>query len=211
MALSNAALGMIALIATALIAPPGRAADTANPDWPCTQRKVATLTSAQIWDGPPVDDLTQWREREEIEKLVPVLASRRVPLEEAAAAVARFAAVQPQDKRDEALTLLFAGVLQTINNDRAIVVRGIERFQQRQRSWAAEIEKQGAAIRDLKAKAATDEKARAELAQAEERYNWHVRIFSERQEAIPLACEVPVQLEQRVFEIGREIRSHMND
>ena len=66
-----------------------------------------------------------------------------MPIEEAAAAVAAFAAAKPQDKRDEALKLLFAGLLNTTNSDRAIVMSGIERFQRRQRARAAEIERQG--------------------------------------------------------------------
>ena len=118
---------------------------------------------------------------------------------------------QPQARRDEALKLLFAGLLSTVNNDRAIVMRGIERFQQRQKARAAEIERQGTAIRQLQARAASDEKARAELATAEDRYKWDVRVFSERQQSLPLACEVPVLIEQRLFELGREIRSRMSD
>ena len=114
-----------------------------------------------------------------------------MPLEQAAAAIAQFAAAQPQDKRDEALKLLFAGLLSTVNSDRAVVMSGIERFQQRQRARAAEIERQGIAVRQLRERAASDEKARAELAAAEERYNWDVRVFSERQQSLPLACEVP--------------------
>ena len=116
-----------------------------------------------------------------------------------------------KSRRDEALKLLFAGLLSTINSDRAIVMSGIERFQQRQRARAAEIERQGTAIRELKERAVNDEKARAELAAAEDRYNWDVRVFSERQQSLPLACEVPVLIEQRLFELGREIRSRMND
>jgi hypothetical protein len=209
MAPSNAVVGMIA--ASVIIAPQALAAEATRPDWPCVQRKVATLTSAQMWDGPPVDDLTQWRDNEEITKLMAVLASRRVSLEQAAAAIARFAAAQPKDRRDEALKLVFAGLLSTINSDRAIVMSGIERFQQRQRARAAEIERQGTAIRELKERAVNDEKARAELAAAEDRYNWDVRVFSERQQSLPLACELPVLIEQRLFELGREVRSRMND
>ena len=209
MAPSNAVVGMIA--ASVMIAPQALAAEATRPDWPCVQRKVATLTSAQMWDGPPVDDLTQWRDNEEITKLIAVLASRRVSLEQAAAAIARFAAAQPKERRDEALKLVFAGLLSTINSDRAIVVSGIERFQQRQKARAAEIERQGNAIRELKERAVNDEKARAELAAAEDRYNWDVRVFSERQQSLPLACEVPVLIEQRLFELGREVRSRMND
>ena len=211
MAPSNTVVCMIAASVIALGAPRALAAEATSPDWPCVQRKVAKLTSAQMWDGAPVDDLTQWRDNEEITKLIAVLASRRVSLEQAAAAIARFAAAQPQERRDEALKLLFAGLLSTINSDRAIVMSGIERFQQRQRARAAEIERQGTAIRELKERAVNDEKARAELAAAEDRYNWDVRVFSERQQSLPLACEVPVLIEQRLFELGREIRSRMND
>ena len=160
MARTKAALGLIAALALAPAAAPAIAADAANPDWPCVQRKVATLTSAQMWDGPPVEDLIQWRDSEDIGRLIPALTSRRVPLEEAAAAIEAFAAAQPQGKRDDALKLLFAGLLSTINGDRAIVMSGIERFHQRQRGRAVELERQATAIRQLKDGARTDAAAR---------------------------------------------------
>jgi hypothetical protein len=211
MACSQTVAGLVAAAMIALGGVPAVAAEAANPDWPCIQHKVAALTSAQMWDGPDVDDLAQWRDNAEIRKLIAVLASRRVPLEEAAAAIDRFAAAQPQDKRDDVLKLLFAGLLSTINDDRAVVMGGIERFQQRQKARAAEIERQGAAIRQLKERVASDEKARSELIAAQDKYDWDVRVFSERQQSLPLACEVPVLIEQRLFELGREIRSRMND
>ncbi len=171
-------VGLLAASLLALGGSPARAAAAAdNPDWPCVQRKVATLTAAQMWDGPAVDDLTQWLDNEEIGKLIAVLASRRVPLEQAAAAIAQLAAAQPLDRR----------------------------------ARAAEIERQGAVLRQLRERAARDAAARAELAAAEERYAWDVRVFTERQQSLPLACEVPVLIEQRLFELGRAIRSHMND
>jgi hypothetical protein len=210
MAPSSPIVGMIAA-SIMFGAPPASAATAANPDWPCVQRKIATLTSTQMWDGPTVDDLTQWRDEETTTKLIAVLASRRVPLEQATAAIAQFAAAQPSEKRDDALKRLFAGLLSTVNSDRAVVMSGIERFQQRQKARATEIERQGAAIRLLKEQVANDEKARAELAAAEDKYNWDVRVFSERQQSLPLACEVPVLIEQRLFALGREIRSHMSD
>ena len=208
---SRTIVGLIAASLMALAAPRALAADPANPDWPCVQRKVAMLSSAQMWDGADVDDLTQWRDNEQITKLVAVLASRRVPIEQAAAAIAQFAAAQPPDQRDDALKLLFAGLLGTVNSDRAVVMSGIERFQRRQKARAAEIERQGAALRQLRERAANDDKARAELAAAQEQYNWDVRVFTERQQSLPLACEVPVLIEQRLFELGREIRARMND
>ena len=211
MACSQTVVGLIAAGMIALGGPPALAADTTSSNWPCVQHKVATLTSAQMWDGPDVDDLAQWRDNEEIRKLIAVLASRRVPLEEATTAIDRFAVAQPQDKRDDALKLLFAGLLDIVNNDRAVVMSGIERFHQRQKARAAEIERQGTAIRQLKERMANDEQSRSELTAAAEKYDWDVRVFSERQQSLTLACEVPVLIEQRLFELGREIRSRMKD
>jgi hypothetical protein len=134
-----------------------------------------------------------------------------VPIERAAAAIEEFAAAQPKDKRDEALKQLFAGLLRNVNADRAVVMAGIERFQKRQKARAEEIQRQGDAIRQLRTKAEKEEKARAELTTAEDRYNWDVRVFTERQQSLPLACEVPVLIEQRLFEIAREIRARMHD
>ena len=62
-----------------------------------------------------------------------------MPIDEAAEAVARFADAQPPDKRDDALKLVFAGLLDVVNSDRAAVMSGIERFQQRQKVRAAEM------------------------------------------------------------------------
>jgi hypothetical protein len=201
---------LMALWAGAEAAEQPKVADP-NADWPCIQHKVAKLTSAQMWDGPPVDGLEQWRDNQEISKLIPTLTDRRVSLEQATAAIDAFAAAQPQEKRDEALKLLFAGLLATVNADRAVIMSGIERFQKRQRARATQIEKQGEAIRRLREKAASDEKARADLAGAEDRYNWDVRVFTDRQHSLPLACEIPVLIEQRLFALAREIRARMHD
>jgi hypothetical protein len=214
MAKTVACLIAASLIAARLIANGAwgaRAADADNPDWPCVQRKIVTLTAAQMWDGGEVEGLTQWRDDQELAKLIAVLASRRVPLEAAAAAIAQFADAQPPERRDQALRQLFAGLLDSVNRDRAIVMSGIERFHQRQKARAAEIERQGAAIRQLKERAASEDRARAELSVAEDRYNWDVRVFGERQQSLPLACEVPVMIEQRLFALGREIRARMSD
>ncbi|HWE16169.1 MAG TPA: hypothetical protein VG758_03145 [Hyphomicrobiaceae bacterium] len=210
-AIPVAALLVMLGVGAVIGAEPSPTVNQANPDWPCIQHKVATLTSAQMWDGPPVDDVKGWQDNEEIGKLIGTLSSRRVPMGEAAAAIEAYAAAQPQDKRDQALKLLFAGLLSSVNSDRAVVMRGIERFQKRQKARAAEIERQGEAIRQLREKAAADATARIELAAAEDRYNWDVRVFTERQQALPLACEIPVLIEQRLFELAREIRQRMHD
>jgi hypothetical protein len=180
-------------------------------DWPCVQAKVIRLTSTQIWDGPPTEELKGWFDNEEARKLVPGLISRRVTMAEAAAAIKAYAAKFPAEKRNEALVQLFTGVLSNINDERASIISGIERFQSRQRGRAAELEREGSEIIKLKEKAAGDDKAKAELTKAQELFDWNVRIFQERNQTLPLACEIPVLIEQRAFELGREIRTHMKD
>ena len=132
-----------------------------------------------------------------------------MPIEEATKAIDAFAAAQPSERRDEALKQLFAGLLVTVNADRAVVMSGIERFQRRQRARAKAIEREGEEIRGLRQKAAGDEKARAELVKAEEKLKWDVRVFTDRQQSLPLACEIPTLIEQRLFALAREIRARM--
>jgi hypothetical protein len=183
----------------------------AEPEWPCIQRKVLTLTAAQMWDGPDVEALTGWQDDAEMARLIKLLVSRATPMEKASESLAQWIKAQPEPSRDEKLKTLFAGVLKTINDDRTVILTGIERFQHRQRELAERIQAQGAALGALRTKAATDEKAKAELTAAEDRYKWDTRFFAERQESLPLACEIPVQIEQRAFDLAREIRALMKD
>ena len=122
---------IVVMIAASIMfgAPPAFAASATSPDWPCVQRKIATLTSTQMWDGAASRrSHRNGATTKQQAKLIAVLASRRVPLEQATAAIAQFAAAQSSEKRDDALKLLFAGLLSTVNSDRAVVISGIERF-----------------------------------------------------------------------------------
>jgi hypothetical protein len=190
---------------------PALPARPAEPEWPCIQRKVLTLTAAQMWDGPDVEALAGWQDDAEMARLIKLLVSRATSMEKAGETLAQWARSQPDVSRDDKLKMLFAGVLTAINADRAVILTGIERFQHRQRELAERIQVQGAALGALRAKAATDEKAKAELTAAEDRYKWDTRFFAERQESLPLACEIPVQIEQRAFDLAREIRALMKD
>ncbi len=202
--------GLIGALSLA-IATPALAIDTANPDWPCVQRKVEKLTSAQLWDGPPVDDLTNWWEDREVGKLVRLVVSRRIPMEKAEEEIQKFAETMPEGaERDKRLTLLFAGVLDETNKVRSSVVTGIERFQRRQVARSKRLEEQSSEIADLKRRAAKGEDVADQINALQEKYDWNARVFKERQDNVPVACEIPVEIEQRAFAIGRTIRFHMS-
>lgn len=178
-------------------------------EWPCVQRKVETLTVTQFWDGPPVEALKGWDKDPDVSLLIETLASRRVPVAQAEAALKTFADSQPGDSRDARLTLLFAGLFEKVNNERKTVVTGIGRYQKSQKQRSAELERQGTEIADLEVKAGSDEKAAADLEVAQEHFAWASRIFQERQTSVPLACELPVLIEQRLYGLAKSIRALM--
>lgn len=203
---------MLAAMAVAIAGiMPALAVDEANPNWPCVQRKVEKLTSAQIWDGPPVEDIKDWWEDKEINKLVNYVVSRRVPMNEVEKAIEKFANTMPEGpERDKRLTVLFAGVLDRTNSVRGQIIRGIETFQTRQVARAAELERESSRLAELHKKAEDDPEKAEEVKKAQDEYDWNARVFKEREGNIPVACEIPVDIEQRAFAVARAIRFHMS-
>jgi hypothetical protein len=184
-----------------------------NPDWPCVQRKVLTLTSAQIWDGPPVDDLKGWEDDAKIRELTAYLESRRVPLEDAEKAIKEYAGSLPQAERDQKLTQLFASVLAKINTDRKFVMDRVEEYQRRQQARAMELEREGQKLAALSLEIPADEQLGprdTKLTPEQQEYDWNSRIFQERQENLTMACEIPILIEQRAYEVGKLIRAQMS-
>jgi hypothetical protein len=185
-------------------------ADTMK-DWPCVQGKVETLSVTAIWDGPALDDASakEAARDTEISNLVRTLASRRVPVDKAEQAIKAFADKQAPDARDKRLTQLFNALFETVNNQRKSVITGIGKYQKSQIARSSELERQGVEIAKLEKEAPSNEKAAADLATAQEHFQWAQRIFQERQQSIPLACELPVLIEERLYGLARSIRGLM--
>lgn len=186
------------------------AADPNNPDWPCVQKKVENLSTSAIWDGPALDAHKDWFNAPKIPALVTKLASRRVPIEKATAAIDNFAASVPEADRDAQLTKLFLGLFDTVNNQRRAILNGIEKYQRSQKARAEELEKQGVDLAKLKGNIVVDDTAAVPESEEEQKLYWAGRIFQERQANIPIACELPAVLEERLFELTRHIRSKMS-
>lgn len=212
-------IGALALASSALAGAPEskiQGAEEAAPppidmsaDWPCVQRKVESLTASQMWDGPSIEGVKGWFKDKAISDLIELLSSRRVPIEEGEAAIQKFGEAQPEDKRDAQLTLLFAGLFDKVNSQRRGVLSGIEKYQKSQKERAKELERQSTEIARLEGEATSNESVTKQLDQAHEHYNWAQRIFQERQSSIPLACELPVLMEERLYAFTRSIRGLM--
>ncbi|HEX9881769.1 MAG TPA: hypothetical protein VGA65_04595 [Hyphomicrobium sp.] len=184
-----------------------------SPDWPCIQRKVPTISAGQVWDGPPLDEVKGWENDEGIVALTPYLESRRISLEQAEKAIKEYAQSLPEAERDKKLTMLFASVLERINTDRGFVLGRIENFQKRQKARAEELEREGRELaKNNQVIPAADQLGPrdANLTPEQQEYNWNARIFSERQQNLTMACEIPILIEQRAYEIARLIRAQMS-
>ncbi len=188
------------------------AKDEATPDWPCIARKVVEISPATIWDGPSIEGFENWRNDDEIRKLSEFVVARRNAQEEVEAAIKKYAEGIAEADRDKMLTELFVASLSRINDERKIVISGIERFHKRQLARAKTIEAEGlelpksvAAPSDAPVSAGEIDK----LSPEEEKYKWEVRVFQERQQNIPIACEIPQLIEERAGLIARAIRANM--
>lgn len=180
------------------------AANGQDPDWPCIQRKVAEISPAQVWSGPPLDAVDEaWRDDSALADLAGIIASRRTEIADAKAKIADFAAAAGADS-NQRLTLLFAGVLATINAERSSIMAGIGRYARRQHQLADKIASEAAELDQLPAEGGTaDEVARRE--DLSDVQTWDTRIFRERERSLRYVCELPTLLEQRAFTLGREI------
>ena len=197
--------GMAVLAAGLLILTrPAVAATSADPDWPCVQRKVPEISAGMVWAGPPVEELKRsWKDDAEVSQLAGTLAARRTDIEAAKTAVADFAAGLGTD-RNERLTLLFAATLDIVNRERASIISGIGRYTRRQRALAERI---GRVDGEIKALPASDTEKREEL---EQQRLWDTRIYEDRERSLTYICEQPVLLEQRVFTLAREIMGQLD-
>jgi hypothetical protein len=171
-------------------------------DWPCVQRKVPEISLAAIWPGPPLDAAAMnWRKDAAIADLVQRLAVRRTSESEAAAAIAGFAKASGSERAPR-LLMLMAGLLETINAERAEVMAGLERFGDGQKQLAIVIRNENAKLSELRSDPQADP---AMISERSEQLVWNLRIFEERQKSLSFVCEVPVLIEQRLFALAKEI------
>jgi len=190
-------------------AKPAEAAKPDHGDWPCIQRKVPTISAGVIWAGPPIEDLkTDWRGDADISRLAGTIARRAISLEKAKSAITQLVEGLGSDK-NEKLTMLFAGALTIINNERSSIMNGIARYSRRQGALAEKIERVTAELGGLdSATEGEDLETKREELRAE--ILWDTRIFVEREKSLVYICEQPVLLEQRIFTLGREIMNQLD-
>jgi hypothetical protein len=182
------------------------AADPRYPDWPCAQAKVPEISLAAVWNGPALDDAaSKWKEDAKVSALVPRLAARRTPLDEAEKMIIQFLSDSAAQK-SEAGKLLFAGLFDTLNAERSSVMSGLERVTRKQREAADRIRDDTLALQALQGSPTPNQ---AKIDELGNQLVWETRIFEDRQRVIKFVCEVPTAIDQRLFALGRVIQQEM--
>ena len=149
------------LILVMLAAVPARAA-TPTPDWPCVQPRQSHLSLGQVWTGPPPPEGAA--ETPEIAALADRVVQRRMPIEEATAAIDAFA----QGTDAETLALLMQAIFHRIDMQRTAILGGISRYGHRQVALAARVEARRARMAELEAAEASPEALAAGKASLEQ-------------------------------------------
>ena len=182
------------------------AADPRYPDWPCAQAKVPEISLAAVWAGPPLDDVAnKWKDDAKVSALVPRLAARRTPLDEAQKAITEFLA-GPSAEKTGMGKLLFAGLFETLNAQRSSVMSGLERVTRKQREAADKIRADTLALQALQDASPPDQ---AKIDELGNQLTWETRIFEDRRRVIKFVCEVPTAIDQRLFALGRMIQQEI--
>jgi hypothetical protein len=184
----------------------GLAADPRYPDWPCAQAKVPEISLAAVWNGPALDDAaSRWQDDTKVSALVPRLAARRTPLEQAEKMIAEVLSESAAQKSERG-KLLFAGLFDTLNAQRSSVMGGLERVTRKQREAADKIRSDTLALHALQEASPPDQTKIDELGN---QLVWETRIFEDRRRAIKFVCEVPTTIDQRLFALGRAIQQEL--
>lgn len=185
--------GVAALVAALAVrsAPP----PNQDPDWPCQQRLVPRVTAAAYWNGPPLDNIGDWRADLAVADLVRRLAPRNVSTQEGLSEITTFAQSSSED-RPRRLSLVFAGLLEETDRERTALIDRLKQIGRRQRDVAALVEKLSIELDGIPPDAA-DENA-AKRIDLQQRHDFTVRNFEEVQRTIRYACETPVALEARL-------------
>ena len=180
-----------------------------DPDWPCQQALVPTLTAPMVWSGPSPEGLGDWHGEAAVTTLVGRIAPRSVATEEGETAIQQFTHGLEGDRK-RLITLAFAGLLDNTNRQRGEVIQRIKALAERQRNLANLVARLTTELDqtpnppDATSAAATQ---RADLVQ---RLTYTSRAYNELQRTMRYACEVPGQLDARLGAYARALEAGLS-
>ncbi|MES9970426.1 MAG: hypothetical protein ABW092_10370 [Candidatus Thiodiazotropha sp.] len=184
-------------------------AEDRPPDWPCEQVLRNEVPAAVVWAGPSIDGLGDaWEKDKEVKRLVEQFASPYYDLDAADAVLADFSSKQDPSQKDHKLTLLFAGVIQTLNEDRKKKLNGIMRYARGQAARANKLSEELDEMVQLQEDPSPA--AQERLALMENEMEIKQRMFDEREDFIQHLCTRPIVVEERLGVLARSIAYYLD-
>jgi hypothetical protein len=193
-------LGLALAAAVNARSAPPRAED---PDWPCQQLLVPKLTAAAYWSGPVLEGLGDWRADPAIADLVRRLAPRRVSTQEGLSEIAAFVQTVPAD-RPRRLALVFRGLLEETDRERAGLIEELKEIGRRQHELANLVARLATELNAIPPDAGGE--AAAKRIDLQQRHDFTARNFEEIQRTIRYACETPIELDARLGAWARALQ-----
>jgi hypothetical protein len=181
----------------------------AGSDWPCEQVQRPEISAGSVWHGPDPEGAvgTVWRDNPAVVTLVEQIAPRRMPQDQAIDAVHRFSAGY-KDDRAKVLTAVFAGLFETMSKERSAIIRGIKHFNNRQDSLSQRIQ-EGWKQLDALDPSSPDPKILEQRMTLQQTIDWDSRVFDDREHLLPVICQQPSVIEQRLFALSRAIQEDL--
>jgi hypothetical protein len=181
--------------------PPSAETAAIDPNWPCEQIKIDHLSLATMWGGPPLGKfLTDWQQYPKAAALAQRLAQRRIPIAQAQADITSFAKAAGDQRQTELLAFV-GGLFSLLDQERFAVIQGLDRFGARQKSYAAQIRGEVAALQQAEAEDAAHQDQQ-KISKLGEEVSLDTRVFGDRRSMISYACAVPDEIEHRLFELA---------
>ena len=175
-----------------------------DPDWPCVQRLVPTLTAGTYWAGHGT--VPDWRSDPAVAELVDRVAPRSRPVEAGVAEIKAFAASTPAPERAARLERVFTGLVDETNLQREQVIDRLHGVARRQRDLTGTVAQATAQLRALPPDAPA-----ADRDEVTTRRQFLIRDYEEVERTIRYACEVPVQLEARLGSFAQAVQASLQN
>ncbi len=182
----------------------GAAGPRNDPDWPCVQRLVPTLTANTLWGGH--DAAGDWRADPKVAAVVAAVAPRGVSAQDGAARLDQFIGAVPAPDRPAVSAQVFAGLVDETNAQRAQVIDRLRGIAQRQRTLTELTSRITAELRALPSD--------APAAQREEiisRRGFLIREYEQIERTIRYACEAPVRMEAKLGALAQALQRGLGD
>ena len=169
---------------------------------------VAEVVAAVVW--PEVIDESlrgAWRQDPAIAGLAEKLSNLDQFTDAERRLIGDFAESIPATSRLQTLNQLADAIVTLSNRRRSKFIDGIKRYTRQQIVVAGQIEASLNQLAELEAQADPDQtRLRSDI---EETLQWQKRIFDQREHNIRILCELPVELEERLSNILRELAQYL--